>query len=712
MSWTSRFSSDAVSSASNSFASYEMSESFSLVWEQQAAEGTTTISDLIELYTDTTSLSVTLPEANAASVGSGSVFTNTGSVAVTLLDAAAGTVCVLQAGQARVVYITDNSTTAGVWSNILLGTTTSAVDAASIAGKGLYANGDRLDVSSLVVETTSNRTISNTDKGKVLTLTSGSATFTLPALVASTTEGFPVCVHNAGLGTLTIATSGGATIDGESSLSVAPDESTWLVAGTVGWYKVGYGRTVAFAITQLVLDVTAGGTFTLTSAQAANKMLQLTGTSGYPTVATTIIVPGTASIYFVQAAYNGSATTTVKTAGAGSTVNLSAGQKAVLYCDGVNVTLGQSTTVGTTIGILDGTVSNPALYFSSEAGTGVYRASAGVLGLAVLGVLRFSLSATGATVVGTLTVDGLLNEKHGADIASANTINLTTATGNLVDVTGTTTITTITLVEGAERTVRFTGALTLTNGASLVLPGGINIKTVAGDCATFRGYAAGVVRCVNYSRMPAAANLTLEQITTTGSGNTFVATPTVPWTAYTPGQQIIVELHHAAVYSSIVTVNVSGLGALELIDYSTGGSFGWQFLPAFKPILLRVSSDGATFEVMHIYRGALTLQSVSSTVSSYDIENIEHRFFVVETVGAFAGVRLLYKAGPGEVWSGGLTIFDKYLTNFASGSAIFVVGVYEAATNLITVGYYTVNVSTGAASTTTYTTFKVYPVAG
>jgi hypothetical protein len=91
--------------------------------------------------------------------------------------------------------------------------------------------------------------------------------------------------------------------------------------------------------------------------------------------------------------------------------------------------------------------------------------------------------------------------KHGADVASASTINLTTATGVLVDVTGTTAITAITLAEGLTRVVRFTGALTLTNGASLVLPGGADIITVAGDCAVFVGYAAGVVRCVSYSKI-------------------------------------------------------------------------------------------------------------------------------------------------------------------------------------------------------------------
>lgn len=88
---------------------------------------------------------------------------------------------------------------------------------------------------------------------------------------------------------------------------------------------------------------------------------------------------------------------------------------------------------------------------------------------------------------------------HGADIASAATLDLSTATGNVVDVTGTVTITAITLGNGVERLVRFTGILTLTHGTNLVLPGQANITTRAGDIARFVGYAGSVVRCANYS---------------------------------------------------------------------------------------------------------------------------------------------------------------------------------------------------------------------
>lgn len=94
---------------------------------------------------------------------------------------------------------------------------------------------------------------------------------------------------------------------------------------------------------------------------------------------------------------------------------------------------------------------------------------------------------------------------HGADLASATTLGLNNATGDLVDVTGTTTITAITLADGQHRTVRFTGILTLTHGASLVLPRAANIVTAAGDYAIFRGYASSVVRCVGYFRATAAA---------------------------------------------------------------------------------------------------------------------------------------------------------------------------------------------------------------
>lgn len=83
-------------------------------------------------------------------------------------------------------------------------------------------------------------------------------------------------------------------------------------------------------------------------------------------------------------------------------------------------------------------------------------------------------------------------------VASASTVNLGATSTPNVDITGTTTITAITMTEGQRRLARFAGAVTLTHGASLVLPGAANITTAAGDYAIFVGRAAGVVECINY----------------------------------------------------------------------------------------------------------------------------------------------------------------------------------------------------------------------
>lgn len=91
----------------------------------------------------------------------------------------------------------------------------------------------------------------------------------------------------------------------------------------------------------------------------------------------------------------------------------------------------------------------------------------------------------------------------GADIASAAALTIPTH-GNFFDVTGTVAITSINSAAstGASKLValRFTGAgLTLTHHATnLILPGGANIQTAAGDEAIFVEYGSGTWRCINY----------------------------------------------------------------------------------------------------------------------------------------------------------------------------------------------------------------------
>lgn len=163
----------------------------------------------------------------------------------------------------------------------------------------------------------------------------------------------------------------------------------------------------------------------------------------------------------------------------------------------------------------------------------------------------------------------VMSQTKGADIASAATINLDTATGDLVDVTGVVTVTAITLAEGKQATVRFAGALTLTNGASLVLPGAANITTVAGDVALFRGYAAGVVRCVSYMpiTLPPTRPILVAEQPASGTSIDFTGIPA--W-----AKRITVNLIGVSTTgTSNIVVQLGDSGGIEATGYAgCGGS--------------------------------------------------------------------------------------------------------------------------------------------
>ena len=111
---------------------------------------------------------------------------------------------------------------------------------------------------------------------------------------------------------------------------------------------------------------------------------------------------------------------------------------------------------------------------------------------------NLDLSANGT---GGVKVSDYFIQTKGSDISSATSLTLG-KDGNLFDVTGTTTITSIgTQGIGSHITLHFDGALTFTHHATdLILPGAANITTAAGDIATLYEYASGDWRCVNYTK--------------------------------------------------------------------------------------------------------------------------------------------------------------------------------------------------------------------
>jgi len=89
------------------------------------------------------------------------------------------------------------------------------------------------------------------------------------------------------------------------------------------------------------------------------------------------------------------------TAGTGISISNGAGSITINATDG-NITLD------------DGTAAAPALNFTNEPTTGLFRASANVMGFAVNGVSRATMTTTGVTVTGTITPTGSVHAAAGS----------------------------------------------------------------------------------------------------------------------------------------------------------------------------------------------------------------------------------------------------------------------------------------------------------
>lgn len=149
------------------------------------------------------------------------------------------------------------------------------------------------------------------------------------------------------------------------------------------------------------------------------------------------------------------------------------------------------------------------------------------------------------THTGTLTMTSKdISEAKGADVASATTTTIWVTDGNLIHITGTTTITGFGTAgqAGDERTLIFDGALTLThNATTLKLPGGANITTAANDRAIVRADTTANAVVVSYVKADgtaivattptAATALSGSVIQTLRTSSSAVATGTtvMPW---------------------------------------------------------------------------------------------------------------------------------------------------------------------------------------
>lgn len=98
------------------------------------------------------------------------------------------------------------------------------------------------------------------------------------------------------------------------------------------------------------------------------------------------------------------------------------------------------------------------------------------------------------------TLENAIYEAEGSALAAAASVDLSTATGNFLHITGAATISSFGIVTaGARFVLVFDGVCTLTyNATSLILPGTANITTAANDCCMIVSEGSGNWRVVGY----------------------------------------------------------------------------------------------------------------------------------------------------------------------------------------------------------------------
>ena len=423
MSYTSPFTGDVVQPTDVSYESITLTANLQLVWPINGNLSTDTpAARIMDVSASSAGLELRMPPADEVSVGQDALIKNTGAHTFTVkTSGGTGTIVAIASGTSRYIYLTNNTTAAGTWSNFEFGAGTSSADAATLAGAGLLASGLTLNQSHPVESIIASQSFVDGDRAKTYVWDGGATSVTLPSAVKVGNNWF-MLIKNNGTGTLTVGTGGG-NIDGAATKAFQPSESAFVVSTGTEFVTVGYGVSTQFEFGILTKTVTSG-TYTLTASEAANTIMIF---DGVLVGNVTIIVPPVVNFYIVSNQCTaGGNTLTISTGAVGAnTATVPANAQASLFCDNTNILNANTTQAGgTSFSLVNGTAGSPAVYFGSEANTGIYRPGAGRFGISILGNLVLDTDANGISVTGDVDATGNVSGVDG------------TFTGNM-QVTGT-----------------------------------------------------------------------------------------------------------------------------------------------------------------------------------------------------------------------------------------------------------------------------------
>ena len=391
--FTSPFTGTVVQPTDVSYYELNFSANVQLYWPAVVNPQQVPAARIIDATPSTSGLVISLPEGNQGTTGADILIRNFGADTFTVEDFTGTGSVSIGPGVSKYFYLSDNSTSAGVWQNVTFGAGTSSADAASLAGPGLVALAGKLNVTQNIVEVSSPPTITDASRASTFVWTSGNDTINLPTST-SLTGGWFIAFRNSGTGTLTFSPQGTSLINGGATLDINPAESGFILfqQSTGNFFTVGLAlpSNVTFTSATYDVDSIVGNTFSLVSyAPIIQTYVALSGTRA---VDLDVTLPATTQLYVLvnntgQPSYD----VTFQVSGSLQTpISLPDGAVALVLSDG-NFLYVISQTTTTTFFAINGSAAAPSFSFINDNNTGMYLVGTSVLGLSANSTLMLEI---------------------------------------------------------------------------------------------------------------------------------------------------------------------------------------------------------------------------------------------------------------------------------------------------------------------------------